>query len=135
MCAVAHGGERGELRPARPAQSRVMARRTWTDAAVEAEILLITRELGRFPRRADLAERGVGGLWEAMRRRGGIDAWRERAAPLGDAGPGAGLAAAEAAPAPLREDVERAAYFLYENGHPGDAVTHWLTAERLLHAA
>jgi len=36
---------------------------------------------------------------------------------------------------PLEERIAVAAYFLFQNGHPGGPETHWQTAERQLTAA
>ena len=36
---------------------------------------------------------------------------------------------------PIEEQIAIAAYFLFQNGHPGDPETHWHTAERQLTAA
>ena len=58
-----------------------------------------------------------GGLWSAMGRRGGVDAWRE-------------VVAAQLQSPVSDEDVRVAAYFLFENGHPGGADSHWFAAER-----
>src|SRR5262245_30741690 len=111
------------------------ARRQWTDETIRVELLPIAEELGRMPKKTELTERGIGGLWAAMGRRGGVDPWGQAVA--------AHLAGAQApAPAPvaetlvsLEEQIAVAAYFLYENGHPGDSETHWQTAERQLAAA
>ena len=104
------------------------SRRQWTDETIREELLPIAEELGRFPRKTELTERGIGGLWAAMGRRGGVDAWREVVA--------AHLAGAPAATvAPFEEQVAVAAYFLFENGHPGGPETHWQLAQRELAAA
>ena len=109
-------------------------RRRWTDATIETELFAVTDELGHFPTRAELAARGLRGLWDAMRASGGVDAWRERA-PQAPAGARAPDAPAEA-PAPdapagaSRDQIAVRAYELYEQGHPGDADAHWLAAER-----
>src|SRR4051794_11862681 len=106
------------------------SRRQWTDETIRVELLPIAEELGRMPKKTELTERGIGGLWAAMGRRGGVDAWREVVA--------AHLAAATVEPAtaqPTEEHIAIAAYFLFENGHPGGPETHWQTAERQLAAA
>jgi hypothetical protein len=102
------------------------ARRQWTDETIRIELLPIAEELGRMPKKTELTARGIGGLWAAMGRRGGVDAWRE-------------VVAAHLTPAPvsetlvsLEEQIAVAAYFLFENGHPGGAETHWQAAERQL---
>jgi hypothetical protein len=112
------------------------SRRQWTDETIRVELLPIAEELGRMPKKTELTERGIGGLWAAMGRRGGVDAWREIvAAHLA----GAVATVEPAAPAPeaqlTEEHIAIAAYFLFENGHPGGPETHWQTAERQLAAA
>jgi hypothetical protein len=93
------------------------SRRQWTDETIREALLPIATELGRMPRRNELTERGIGGLWSAMGRRGGVDAWRE-------------VVAAQLQSPVSDEDVRVAAYFLFENGHPGGADSHWFAAER-----
>jgi hypothetical protein len=93
-------------------------RRRWTDGAIETELRAQCAELGHFPVRAELVERGLRGLWDAMRSSGGVEVWRERV------GTARGLAS--------RDEIAVRAYELYEDGVPGDAVSHWLTAERQL---
>src|SRR5215470_4695951 len=56
------------------------ARRQWTDETIRVELLPIAEELGRMPKKTELTERGIGGLWAAMGRRGGVDAWRDTVA-------------------------------------------------------
>src|SRR5262245_15786545 len=107
------------------------ARRQWTDETIRVELLPIAEELGRMPKKTELTERGIGGLWAAMGRRGGVDSWREVVA--------AHLAGTPAPVAetlvPLEEQIAVAAYFLFQNGHPGTAETHWQAAEhQLAHA-
>src|SRR6201991_3076374 len=131
------------------------SRRQWTDDTIREELLPVAVVLGRMPKRSELTERGIGGMWAAMGRRGGVDAWREvvaarlaqepadaPAAPAVEVAPAVPAASvAETAPAPepetapSLEDVRVAAYFLFENGHPGDAAAHWHAAERELAAA
>src|SRR5262245_2373867 len=94
-------------------------RRQWTDDTIRAELLPVAEELGRMPTRSELTNRGIGGVWSAMGRRGGVAAWR------------AAVAAHLATPAD-EEQVRVAAYFLFENGYPGDDVAHWHAAERAL---
>jgi hypothetical protein len=104
------------------------ARRQWTDETIRVELLPIAEELGRMPKKTELTERGIGGLWAAMGRRGGVDSWREIVA--------AHLATATVeTPVPSEEQVAIAAYFLFQNGHPGGPETHWQAAERQLAAA
>ena len=101
-----------------------MPRRTWNDATIAAELAAVVAALGRFPKRADLVERGLGGLWTAMQRRGGVAAWRERlAAPV-----------AEPTGVVAYEDIARRAYFIAQE-RGGDPVANWLLAERELRAA
>ena len=99
-----------------------------------------------MPKKTELTERGIGGLWAAMGRRGGVDAWREVVAAhlAGAPAPAAEVVDAEVAVAespafvavtePTEEEIAIAAYFLYRNGHPGDPETHWQTAARQLAA-
>src|SRR3954467_14740256 len=100
-----------------------MIRRTWTETAMEAELLSITAEIGRFPKRAELTARGVGGLWSAMQRNGGIDAWRERV-----------TGASRPVPTATHDDIARRAYFLAQE-RGGDPMANWLAAEQELRAA
>jgi len=93
-------------------------RRRWNDDAIESELRAQTAELGHFPNRAELVERGLRGLWDAMRSSGGAEVWRERLE-------------AERTPA-SQEEIAARAYELYERGAPGDAVAHWHDAEREL---
>jgi hypothetical protein len=91
-------------------------RRRWTDASIEATLAPIVADLGRMPTRSELTARDAGGAWAAMRRHGGVDAWRARLLR------------------PRRDDIERRAYFIaLERG--GDPVDNWLTAEAELTAA
>jgi hypothetical protein len=94
-------------------------RRRWTEDTIDAELRPLVAELGRFPTRSELAARGLGGLYAALCRTGGVGAWRAR------------LAAPRAI---AHEDIARHAYFLSQAGG-GDAVAHWLQAERELRAA
>jgi hypothetical protein len=115
------------------------SRRQWTDETIRVELLPIAEELGRMPKKTELTERGVGGLWAAMGRRGGVDSWRELVAAhlAGAPAPVPVVAAAPVAETlvPLEEQIAVAAYFLFQNGHPGDPATHWQAAERQLTAA
>ena len=52
-------------------------RRQWTPETIRTELLPVATELGRFPKRNELTERGIGGVWAAMGRNGGVDEWRE----------------------------------------------------------
>jgi acyl-CoA synthetase (AMP-forming)/AMP-acid ligase II len=53
-------------------------RRRWTPETIHAELAPIVAELGRMPKREELAARGLSGLSSAMHRHGGVAAWRER---------------------------------------------------------
>ena len=86
----------------------------------------------------ELTERGIGALWGAMGRRGGVDAWREVVAAHLAAGPAAASRRAEPiadAFGAVRGTNRIAAYFMFQNGHPGDPESHWQAAERQLAAA
>ena len=112
------------------------SRRQWTDETIREELLPIAEELGRFPRKTELTERGIGGLWAAMGRRGGVDSWREVVAAQLAAPATAAVTETVAEPiVPLDEQIAVAAYFLFENGHPGGPETHWQAAQRELAAA
>ena len=138
-----------------------MTRRTWNETAIEAELLDATAELGRFPKRAELTARGVGGLWNAMQRHGGIEAWRERvsratSAPAADTSqssvtvtseptvtaireptstpPHAPTAPRERTDTATHEQIATRAYFLAQE-RGGDPMENWLTAEQELCAA
>jgi hypothetical protein len=118
------------------------SRRQWTDETIREALLPISEELGRMPKKSELTERGIGALWAAMGRRGGVDAWREVVA--------AQLAAPASAPAieietttietttvvtVPEEQIAIAAYFMFQNGHPGGPESHWAAAERQLATA
>ena len=113
-------------------------RRQWTPETIRTELLPVAIELGRFPKRNELTERGIGGLWAAMGRHGGVDEWREvvatqlTPAPVGELATPVVEPVAET-PVP-REHVEIAAFFLSQNGHPGGPDEHWREAERSLTA-
>lgn len=94
-------------------------RRRWTDSAIENELRAQSAELGHFPNRSELVSRGLRGLWDAMRTSGGSDAWRQR------------LECGRPVP---HDQIAALAYELYEVGTPGDAIEHWLAAERRLAA-
>jgi hypothetical protein len=106
-------------------------RRQWTPETIRAELLPLAAELGRMPKRSELTDRGIGGLWSAMSRNGGVEQWRrlvaEHLATLS-------VEAHAESPVP-REQVEVAAFFLALDGHPGTPEEHWLEAERSLRAA
>jgi DUF2934 family protein len=99
------------------------ARRRWTEETIAQTLAPIAAELGRMPTRRELSDRGVAGAWSAMRRRGGLDAWRARFA-----------ARRAAAAAPSFEAIATRAYFIaLERG--GAADENWYAAERELLAA
>ena len=112
------------------------SRRQWTPETIRAELLPVATELGRFPKRNELTERGIGGLWAAMGRNGGVDEWRLLVATHLSDTPVVELAAPVIEPvaeAPVpREHVEIAAFFLFQNGHPGSPEEIWHEAERSL---
>ena len=96
------------------------SRRQWTDETIRVELLPIAEELGRMPKKTELTERGIGGLWAAMGRRGGVDAWREIVAAHSPARPDArGRDGRAGVRQPIEEQIAIAAYFLFQNGHPG----------------
>jgi hypothetical protein len=104
-------------------------RRRWTEDAVQAELAVLLAETGRMPTRAELTDRGLRGLWNAMSRLGGVAAWRERM--------GVARRSGILVPkfiVPPREQIAVAAYFRYQAGQPGGPVAHWLDAERALTA-
>jgi hypothetical protein len=114
------------------------SRRQWTDETIREELLPISEELGRMPKKSELTERGIGALWAAMGRRGGVDSWREVVA--------AHLAtptitvetttiATTTVVAVSDEQIAIAAYFMFQNGHPGGPESHWAAAERQLATA
>ena len=107
-------------------------RRQWTPETIRAELLPVAAELGRMPKRAELTERGIGGLWAAMGRHGGVDEWRALVAAHLSEAPAAEPVTKVAVP---REHIEVAAFFLFQNGHPGGPNEHWREAERSLRAA
>jgi hypothetical protein len=92
-----------------------MPRHTWTDQSILEHLEPIVDELGRMPTRADLRAHGLLGLWEAMRRRGGVDSWEARVM---------GSRRAEA--------IRERAYYISLVSPEADSVTHWLQAEREL---
>ena len=102
-----------------------MPRRSWNEATIEAELTSVVAKLGRFPKRAELVDLGLIGLWTAMQRHGGLAEWRDRIA----------LAPAMPTAKPVRhDDIARRAYFLAQE-RGGDPVDNWLSAEAELRAA
>jgi hypothetical protein len=110
------------------------SRRQWTDETIREELLPIAEELGRMPKKTELTGRGVGALWSAMGRRGGVDAWREVVAAHLEA-PVTKAEFGAVVPAPSEEQIAIAAYFMFRNGHPGGPESHWAAAERQLATA
>jgi hypothetical protein len=97
-----------------------MPRFTWSETAIAEALQPVVSELGRMPSRAELKDRGLAGAWDAMRRRGGIDAWAGR------------LTANGTDPS---DAIRQRAYFLSLDSPETDPTTHWLQAERELAAA
>src|SRR4051794_26460295 len=96
-------------------------RRRWTPETIELELSPIVAELGRMPKRDELTERGLSGLWSAMSRNGGLTVWRER------------MSAPATTVAPIsHEEISQRAYFLALEQGGGDPMAHWLSAEREL---
>jgi hypothetical protein len=93
-------------------------RRRWTDDTIESELLAVCAQLGHFPSRAELVDRGLRGLWDAMRHSRGVEGWSDRIVT--------------GRPATSADQVAARAYELYERGTPGDAMDHWLEAEQQL---
>src|SRR4051794_9843729 len=96
-------------------------RRRWTPETILAELEPIVAELGRMPKRDELAARGLSGLTSAMGRHGGVTAFRERLEQP-QAEP-----AAEAAV--TREAIAERAYFIALDEPHRDPLEHWLAAE------
>jgi hypothetical protein len=100
-------------------------RRRWTPETIQAALEPLVAELGRFPTRAEFADRGLSGLPGAMQRHGGVAEWKARVTP-----------AAPAAPVTVpREWIAERAYYLALEAPHGDPLVHWLTAERELAGA
>jgi len=103
-------------------------RKRWTPETIHSTLAPIVAELGRFPKRDELAARGLSGLTSAMGRHGGVAEWRARFAEQ---------PATPAAPAPTavtHEQIAERAYFLALEGG-SDPFLNWITAERELAAA
>src|SRR3954447_26869433 len=92
-------------------------RRRWTPETILAELEPVVAELGRFPKREELAERGLSGLTSAMQRHGGVAAWRERVT---------------AEPAVPHDDIAHCAYLKSLEPGGDDPLANWLAAEREL---
>jgi DUF2934 family protein len=107
------------------------SRRQWTDETIREELLPISEELGRMPKKTELTARGIGALWAAMGRRGGVDSWREVvAAHL--AAPAIAIDTTTTVVTVPEEQIAIAAYFKFQNGHPGGPESHWHAAQREL---
>jgi hypothetical protein len=105
------------------------AKNKWTPETIQATLEPIVAELGRFPKREELSERGLGGLSSAMGRHGGVAEWRAKFAELP-----AVVAATPETPEVTHEAIAQRAYFIALDGE-SDPVVAWLTAERELVAA
>lgn len=126
-------------------------RRRWTEESIAQELAPVVEELGRLPTRTELTKRGLGGLWSAMQRRGGIDQFATLLpAPSGSPaavadGPhadpsgapeGVPVATADAQPKveprftrdPTHEEISERAYFISQE-RGGDPHENWLAAE------
>lgn len=105
----------------------------WTPETIHATLEPIVAELGRFPKRDELAARGLSGLSSAMGRNGGVAEWRAKfdAQPVADVP--AGTVEAVSAEVTQAAIAERAYFLALEGGT--DPVINWLTAERELVAA
>jgi hypothetical protein len=94
-----------------------MPRFTWTDTTIAEALEPVVAELGRMPTRAELKQRGLANLWEAMRRRGGVERWASTHAGNG---------------APPAQAVRERAYFISLDSPVPDPLADWLQAEREL---
>ena len=83
-----------------------------------------------MPKKTELTGRGIGALWSAMGRRGGVDSWREVVAAHLETP--ATKPDVQTVAAPSDEQIAIAAYFMFQNGHPGGPESHWHAAERQL---
>ena len=98
----------------------------WTPETIQATLEPIVAELGRFPKRDELAARGLSGLSSAMGRNGGVAEWRAKFETQ--------PSVAAASPEVTYEAIAERAYFLALEGG-SDPVINLLTAERELVAA
>src|SRR4051794_17472983 len=116
-------------------------RTRWTPETIQSTLEPIVAELGRFPKRDELAARGLSGLSSAMGRNGGVAAWRakfEEAAPVA-AAPAAVETTLVDVVAPVgaevtHEQIAERAYYIALEGET-DPFVAWITAERELVAA
>jgi hypothetical protein len=99
-------------------------RRRWTPETILTTLEPLVAELGHFPTRAELAERGLSGLPGAMQRNGGLDTFK------------AHFETPEAPAVEITHEViaERA-YFIALDAPHADPFVHWITAERELTGA
>jgi hypothetical protein len=119
------------------------SRRQWTDETIREALLPIAEELGRMPKKTELTERGIGALWAAMGRRGGVESWREVvAAHLVAPATTEAIVVVETTTVETdtvvivpEEQIAIAAYFMFQNGHPGSPESHWAAAKRQLATA
>ena len=118
-----------------------MAHRKWDEETIAQALAPLVAEHGRMPTRTELTNRGLSGLWSAMRRNGGTRVWADRAgelaASLTATGQASGELAEELTPGQIlsiEERIRLRAYFLAVEGEPGGPVAHWLRAEREVRA-
>jgi hypothetical protein len=109
------------------------AKNRWTPETIHAALEPIVAELGRFPKRDELAARGLGGLSSAMGRNGGVAEWRAKFETAAVAAPVEIVAPVEVA-AVTHEQIAERAYFIALEGE-SDPFVAWITAERELVAA
>ncbi len=113
-------------------------RRLWNPETIHAALEPIVAELGRFPKRDELAARGLSGLSTAMGKHGGVAEWRTRFA---DAAPAAAVVAVAEPVVPVastvvtHEEIAERAYYIALDQQGGDPFQHWLAAERELAGA
>jgi hypothetical protein len=115
----------GKKKLARGYDRGMATRRSWNEDTVNAELAPIVAELGRMPKRDELAARGLPGLWNAMRRYGGITVWKQRMT----------AAHQNADRATTHDEIARRAYHIALERGGGDPIANWLDAERELVAA
>ena len=103
-------------------------RRRWTTETIQAALEPLVTELGRFPTRAELTERGLSGLPSAMQRHGGLAEWKARFAAAPEPTPTVTVTV-------THDAIAERAYFIALTEPHGDPLLHWLAAERELVAA
>ncbi len=99
-----------------------------THERITAELTAVIRALGHFPTRPELVARGQRGLWDAMRRNGGIEHWQTMV------GPADRPDRATDTRQPTHESIAVAAYYRHLRGGR-DPLSDWLSAEADLRAA